>query len=116
MTAFEGYENGEEELNEITKRRERELLEALRRRETEERKRREEEEKKKALARIVFSPEARQRLANLRLVKPQLVEQLETYLIALAQQGKLPVPLDDETLKKILYQLTQEKREIRIRW
>ncbi|MGB9759390.1 MAG: DNA-binding protein [Thermoproteota archaeon] len=116
MTVAEGYEMNEEELNEITKRRERELLEALRRRELEEEKRREAEERKKALARVVFSPEARQRLANLRLVKPQLVEQLETYLIALAQQGKLPVPLDDETLKKILYQLTREKRETKIKW
>jgi programmed cell death protein 5 len=112
----ENYEVDDRELEKITKRRESELLEAIRRKEVEEEKRKAEEEKKKALARIVFSTEARQRLANLRLVKPQLVEQLETYLIALAQQGKLPVPLDDETLKKILYQLIREKRETKISW
>lgn len=103
----------DEELEEIERKKEQELLEALKRREIEEQRRREEEMKRKALARIVFTPEARQRLSNLRLVKPKLVEQLENYLITLAQEGKLPVPLDDETLKKILYQL-QNKREIRI--
>jgi len=73
------------------------------RRELEESQRRQEEQKViKALSRIVFTPEARSRLNNLRLVKPQLADQVEKYLIALAQQGKLKIPVEDAELKEIL--------------
>jgi programmed cell death protein 5 len=70
---------------------------------------------KQALLRKILSPEARQRLTNLRMVKPEFTEQLELQLIQLAQQGKLPIPLSDAQLKQILIQLQSQKREIKIR-
>lgn len=73
------------------------------------------EMQKQAILRTILTPEARQRLTNLKLVKSEFASQLELYLIQLAQQGKLPVPLTDEQLKKILIQLQSQKREIRIR-
>ncbi len=73
------------------------------------------EVQKQTLLRNILSPEARQRLTNLKMVKPDFTEQLELQLIQLAQQGKLPVPLPDQQLKQILAQLQTRRRETRIR-
>ena len=70
---------------------------------------------KQALLRKILTPEARQRLANLKMVRPEFTEQLELQLIQLAQQGKLPIPLADVQLKQILIQLQSQKRETKIR-
>jgi programmed cell death protein 5 len=80
--------------------------------EEEERLRREAE--RQAAMRVILTPEARQRLANLRLVKPELVAQLEEQLIQLANSGRVPLPITDEALKEILARITS-KREMRIR-
>jgi programmed cell death protein 5 len=73
------------------------------------------EAQKQALLRKILSPEARQRLTNLNMVKPEFTEQLELQLIQLAQTGKLPIPLPDAQLKQILIQLQSRKREPKIR-
>jgi len=72
------------------------------------------EQQKQALLRSILTPEARQRLNNLKMVKPEFTEQLELQLIQLAQQGKIPIPLGEEQLKKILTQLQSRKRETTI--
>ncbi|MCF8885529.1 MAG: DNA-binding protein [Nitrososphaerota archaeon] len=101
----------EEELEKIKERRLMELQRKIA--EEEEKKRREAE--KAAVLRIILTPEARQRLANLRLVKPELVEQLEQQLISLAQVGRIKTPITDDILKEILSKIAEEKkREIRI--
>ncbi|MGC9009075.1 MAG: DNA-binding protein [Sulfolobales archaeon] len=112
------YENAElydEELEEIKRKR---LEEIYRRREAErlEKERKAQEEAiKRELLRRILTPEARERLANLRLVKPELVEALENQLIALAQSGRLKIPVTDEELKEILYQISERtRRDIRI--
>lgn len=69
------------------------------------------EQQKQALLRSILTPEARQRLSNLKMVRPDFTAQLELQLIQLAQQRKVPVPLTDEQLKKILIQLQARKRE-----
>jgi programmed cell death protein 5 len=73
------------------------------------------DQQKQALLRSMLTPEARQRLSNLKMVKPEFTEQLELQLIQLAQQGKIPIPLADDQLKKILVQLQSRKRETTIR-
>jgi programmed cell death protein 5 len=73
------------------------------------------ETQKQALLRSILSPEARQRLTNLKMIKPEFTEQLELQLIQLAQQGKIPIPLGDEQLRQILMQLQSRKRETTIR-
>ncbi|MCW3994157.1 MAG: DNA-binding protein [Candidatus Bathyarchaeota archaeon] len=70
---------------------------------------------KQALLRSILTPEARQRLANLKMVRPDFTSQLELQLIQLAQQGKIPIPLTDKQLKQILIQIQSRKREIKIR-
>ncbi len=72
-----------------------------------------EEDKKNAL-RQILSADARQRLANLRLTKPELVDQIEIQLISLAQSGSIKIPVTDETLKQILRETTGKKRDIHI--
>ncbi|MEM0211559.1 MAG: DNA-binding protein [Candidatus Methanomethylicia archaeon] len=102
----------DEELEEIRRRRVEEL-----RRKIEEAKKREaiEAAKQEALRRIL-TPEARSRLANLKMVKPELVEQLELQLIQLAQSGRIQIPITDEQLKSILLQLTSKRTQTKIIW
>jgi programmed cell death protein 5 len=69
---------------------------------------------KQALLKQILSTEARQRLNNLKMIKPEFTEQIELQLIQMAQTGKLPIPLSDAQLKQILVQLQSRKRETKI--
>ena len=80
----------------------------------EEQMRQEYEEQKKNALRQILSPEARQRLANLRLTKAELVNAIEMQLIQMAQSGRIQIPVSDDTLKQILRETTGSKREIHI--
>jgi programmed cell death protein 5 len=73
------------------------------------------EAQKQALLAKILTPEARQRLNNLKMVKSEFAEQIEMQLIEMAQTGKLPIPLSDAQLKSILIQLQGRKRETTIR-
>jgi programmed cell death protein 5 len=73
------------------------------------------EQQKQNLLRQLLTTEARQRLTNLKMIKPEFTEQIELQIIQLAQTGKLPIPLTDQQLKQILLQLQTKKREITIR-
>jgi programmed cell death protein 5 len=72
------------------------------------------EAQKKQLIMQILTPEARSRLANLRLTKPEFVEQIELQLIQLAQNGRLQGKITDEQLKVLLKQLSGQKRDINI--
>jgi len=61
------------------------------------------------------TPEARQRLATLRLTRPELVARIEALLIQLVQSGQVKGRIDDPQLKQILYKITAKKRDIKIR-
>ena len=67
--------------------------------------------KKQALMRQILTPEARERLTNLRMSRKELVDQLESQLIMLAQSGRLQSMIDDEKLKQLLVQMQPKKRE-----
>ena len=70
-------------------------------------------QKEQALKQIL-SPDARRRLGNIRMVKPEIAEMVEQYLIGMATQGKIPGQLSDEHLKQILLSLQQPKRDFKI--
>jgi programmed cell death protein 5 len=105
----------DEALDEIRRKK----LSALQQRATDETKESKAEQEyqaqKEALLRQILSPEARQRLANIKMIKAEFTEQLELQLIQLAQAGKLSVPVSDAQLKQILIQLQSRKREPTIR-
>ncbi|MDG6243177.1 MAG: DNA-binding protein [Methanolobus sp.] len=71
--------------------------------------------KKQALMRQILTPEARERLTNLRMSRKEMVEQLESQLIMLAQNGRLQTMIDDEKLKQLLVQMQPKKRETTIK-
>jgi len=104
----------DEELEELRKRK----LSALRRQTFDEQQETQTQQQlemqKQALLRSILSPEARQRLTTLKMVRPEFTEQLELQLIQLAQQGKIPIPLSDGQLRQILTQLQSRKREPKI--
>ena len=105
----------DEELEEIRRRK---LLELQQRLAEEQRKaqmQQQMEMQKQAILRRILTPEARQRLTNIKLVKPEFASQLELQLIRLAQAGRLNIPVTDEQLKIILKHLQGTKRDIRIR-
>ena len=103
-----------EDENELEELRRRKLL-ALQQKLAEEQRQAQIEQQKQALLRKILTPDARQRLTNLKMVRPEFTEQLELQLIQLAQQGKLSIPLTDAQLKQILIQLQSQRREPRIR-
>ena len=73
------------------------------------------ENQKQAALRQILTPEARQRLTRIKLVKPEFASQLELQLIQTAQTGKVKLPITDEQLRLLLSKLQPEKREIRVR-
>ncbi len=73
------------------------------------------EKQKQVILRQILTPEARQRLTNIRMVKPEFAEELEMQLIQLAQSGRLQNQVSDEQLKKTLAQLQSQRRDIKIR-
>lgn len=77
------------------------------------------DKEKKALRdnimRMALTSEARQRLANIRMVKPQTAQAIEDYIIQLASSGKLKQVINDDQLKEILGSVQEKKRDFTIR-
>jgi programmed cell death protein 5 len=65
--------------------------------------------------RRILTQKARQRLANLKMVKSKFASQIELQLIQIAQQRRIELPIDDNQLKEILRRLQKDRKEIRIR-
>ena len=64
--------------------------------------------------RTILTPEARERLAAMRMARPELVADVEQQLFMLAQQGRINRKIDDNTLKDLLSRIIPKKREITI--
>jgi programmed cell death protein 5 len=70
---------------------------------------------REGILRMALTSEARQRLANVRMVKPELASSIEEYVVQLASAGKLKRAVDDEQVKQMLQALQGQKREMKIR-
>ncbi len=109
----------EEELEQLRRRKLQELQaqqhaqiqEAIRQEEI----RQEYELKKKMILKKILTPDARSRLTNLRMVKPQFAEQVELQLIQLAQTGRLQEQITDNQLKELLKKIQGTKKDIKIK-
>ena len=102
-------------MEELRKRRMLELQARIQEQQRQEELRREFEVQKRAALMQVLTPEARSRLANIRVAKPDFAAQLELQLIQLAQAGKINIPITDDQLRSILDRLQRRKREMKIR-
>jgi len=105
----------EEELDALRKRRMFELQQRMVEEQKQVQAQQQHEGQKHALLRRILTPEARSRLTNLNMVKPEFTQQLELQLIQLAQQGRINIPITDEQLKELLVKLQSGKRDYTIR-
>ncbi len=64
------------------------------------------EQQKRELARKLMTPEAYERLANVRMANNELYSQLLDLVISLAQSGRATGRITEEQLKSILAKLT----------
>jgi programmed cell death protein 5 len=110
-----GDEISEEELEQLRRRR----LAELQRAAAEEDRRAEVQQQvqvqKQAILKRILTMEARQRLTNIKMVKPEFADQLELQLIQLAQSGRVKLPISDAQLKEALVRLQSQKKDIKIR-
>lgn len=83
--------------------------------ETEEHRANELEAQRKMLLRKILTPEARERLARLKLARPDFATAVEQQLILIAQTGRLGEQINDEMLRQILKKLQPKKKEITIK-
>ena len=105
----------EEELEALRKRRMLELQQRIADEQRQVQAEQQLEGQKQALLRRILTPEARRRLTNLNMVKPEFTQQLELQLIQLAQAGRINLPITDEQLKELLVRLQSGKRDYKIR-
>jgi len=66
------------------------------------------------MMRMILSSEARDRLSNLKLVRPEIADRVEEYLIQLVQGGKVNPPIEDGLLKELLDRILPKKRQTKI--
>ena len=78
------------------------------------------ETQKQNIMRVILSPEARSRLTNIQMARPEFAQNIELQLIQAYQNGALrgKIPLSDETLKTMLIQLQNQikKHESKIQF
>jgi len=68
---------------------------------------------KEMMLKQVLSSDARLRLNNVRMVKPELADLVENYILNLSVQGKISGQISDEHLKQILASAQQPKRDFK---
>ncbi len=69
---------------------------------------------KEVILKQILDSNARMRLSNIKMVKPDLAGMVENYLIGMASQGKIGSQISDERLKQILLSIQQPKRDFKI--
>jgi programmed cell death protein 5 len=111
----EGDEYTDDELDALRQRRYSDLQRAAIDEQRQNETRRQLDAQKQAALKQILTTEARQRLTNIRMVKPEFAEQIELQLIQLAQSGRIKVPITDDQLKEALARLQSQRKEIHIR-
>jgi len=68
---------------------------------------------KEMMLKQVLSSEARLRLNNVRMVKSDLADLVENYILNLSVQGKISGQISDDQLKQILSSVQQPKHDFK---
>lgn len=74
------------------------------------------EKQKQIILMKILTEDAKQRLSNLKLVKSQLADAIENQLIHLYQSGRLASQINEEQLLHMLKQMQGDKRESNIKF
>jgi len=70
---------------------------------------------KRSILKGVLTPDARGRLANVKLARRDYALQVENLLIQMAQTGQVKQKITDTQLKQILGKISKKKREFKIK-
>lgn len=108
-----------DEIENIRKKRLKELQDAAARQQEQEKQREMTEAyeaQKQSILRIILSDNAKLRLNNIKLVKPQMAESIEDQLVQLYQAGRIPDGISEEQLLQLLKQIQGTKRESKIKF
>ncbi|EQD31393.1 MAG: DNA-binding protein [Thermoplasmataceae archaeon] len=109
---------GDNELDELRRRKMEEIQRSNAERQMSEEQQKAQEAERAArrqqVLRQILDPEARERLSNVRLVKPELAENVESQLIQLHGMGRINRVITDSEIRDILSKMTETKRETRI--
>ena len=100
----------EKELEEIKRRKMAELQQQAAVQEQQEEAKEQYDQQRQAALRQILTVEARERMARLKIARPDFAEAVENQLIMAAQSGQLRGVVDDNALVQILEKLTPEKR------
>ncbi len=73
------------------------------------------EAQKKALLRQHLTDGARKRLNTVKMSKPQVGEQVEQQIVALAQSGRIRDKIDEEKMKQLLQEITPDSKSFDIK-
>ena len=110
-----GDDISEEELEQLRRRRLAELQRAAAEEDRRAEAQQQVEVQKQAILKRILTVEARQRLMNIKMVKPEFADQLELQLIQLAQSGRVKLPISDAQLKEALVRMQSQRKDITIR-
>lgn len=108
---------GDDELEEIRRRKMQELQRSAAENQMEDEQRKSQElerARKQQILRQILTPEARERLGNVKLVKPELAENVENQLIQLAGMGRVNRMITDSDVRDILERITGTQKETKI--
>ncbi|MEM0139712.1 MAG: DNA-binding protein [Ferroplasma sp.] len=109
--------DNDDELNNIRKRKLEEMQRSAQQGEMDDESRKQmaqEDARRQQILRQILTDEARERLSTLKLVRPDLVGNVENQLIQLAGMGRINRVIGDEELKGILSRLTGSTHETKI--
>ena len=105
----------EEKLEELRRKKLQEIQQQVAQQQIAETQKQDFEARKYQIMRKILSQEGRQRLENIRIVKPEFAQEIEFQLIQLAKAGRLRGPLSDAAFKKLLEQLSGKKKDFKIK-
>jgi len=109
---------GDDELNELRRRRMEDLQRQREQQGAMEEERARQQQQQDAQIHMILmqilEPEARERLNTIKLTRPDFARAVEQQLVILAQSGRLRGKISDEMLKNLLTQLMPQKKDYKI--